>query len=45
MNIWKYYNGDLKYPDITKHKHEKEIAKSKPKWAFKYVLKHGKDEE
>ena len=45
MNLWKYYDGDLKYPDITKYSHEKEIAKSKPKWAFKYVLKHGKDEE
>ena len=27
MDLWKYYDGDLKYPDITKHKHEKEIAK------------------
>ena len=45
MDIWKYYDGDLKYPDITKHSHEKEIAKSKLKWAYKYVSKHGKDEE
>ena len=45
MNLWKYYDGDLKYPNITKHKHEKEIANAIPKWAFKYVLKHGKDEE
>ena len=45
MNLWQYYDGDLKYPNITKHKHEKEIAKSKPKWAFDYVSKHGKDKE
>ena len=45
MNLWNYYNGDLKYPDITKHSRKKEIAKAKPKWAFKYVSKHGEDKE
>ena len=52
MNLWKYYNNksnQLKYPnvlkDILNHTHEKEIAKTNPKWAFEYALKHGKDEE
>ena len=52
MNLWKYYNNksnQLKYPnvlkDILNHTHEKEIAETNPKWAFEYVLKHGKDEE
>ena len=45
MNLWKYYNGDLKYPNIINHSHEKEIAKTKSDWAFEYVSKHGKDEE
>ena len=45
MNLWQYYNGDLKYPDLNNHSHEKEIAKTNPKWAFDYVSKHGKDEE
>ena len=45
MDIWKYYDGDLKYPDLNKHSHEKEIAKTNIKWAFDYVSKHGKDED
>ena len=45
MNLWNYYDGDLKYPDLNKHSHEKEIAKATPKWAFEYILKHGKDED
>ena len=27
MNLWNYYDGDLKYPDLNNHSHEKEIAK------------------
>ena len=45
MDLWKYYDGDLKYPNIINHSHEKEIAKTKPDWAYDYTLKHGKDEE
>ena len=52
MNLWKYYNNksnQLKYPDVLKnilnHTHEKEIAKTNPKWAFEYTLKHGEDAE
>jgi hypothetical protein len=45
MNLWKYYNGNLKYPNVTMYSHEKEIAKATPKWAFEYVSKHGKDED
>ena len=45
MNLWKYYDGDLKYPDLNSHSHEKEIAKTKPIWAYEYVSKHGKDED
>ena len=48
MNLWKYYNNksnQLIYPNIFVHTHEKEIAKTNPKWAFEYALKHGKDEE
>ena len=45
MNLWKYYNGDLKYPDLNNHSHEIEIAKANPKWAFGYVLKHGENED
>ena len=45
MDIWKYYDGDLKYPNIFDHLHEKEIAKTNPKWAYEYVSKHGKDGE
>ena len=45
MNLWQYYNGDLKYPDLNNHSHEKEIAKTNPNWAFEYASKHGKDED
>ena len=45
MNLWKYYDGDLKYPNVTMYSHEKEMAKTKPKWAYEYVSKHGKDED
>ena len=45
MDLWKYYNGKLKYPDLNNHSHEKEIAKTNSKWAFEYVSKHGKDGE
>ena len=49
MNLWNYYDGDLKYPDLNSHSHEKEIAKTNTKWAFEYVFeyvsKHGKDED
>ena len=45
MDLWKYYDGDLKYPNVTMYSHEKEIAKANPKWAFDYVSKHGEDKE
>ena len=45
MDIWDYYDGDLKYPNILNHTHEKEIAKTNLIWAFEYVLKHGRDKE
>ena len=45
MDLWKYYDGDLKYPNVTMYSHEKEIAKANLKWAFDYVSKHGKDKE
>ena len=45
MDLWKYYDGDLKYPNLNNHSHEKEIAKTKPIWAYEYVSKHGKDED
>ena len=45
MNLWNYYDGDLKYSNVTMYSHEKEIAKANPKWAFDYVSKHGKDKE
>ena len=45
MNLWNYYDGDLKYSNVTMYSHEKEIAKANPKWAFDYVSKHGKDED
>ena len=45
MNLWDYYDGDLKYPDLNNHSHEKEIAKTNPNWAFEYASKHGKDED
>ena len=45
MNLWNYYDGDLKYPDFNKYSHKKEIAKTNTIWAFDYTSKHGKDEE
>ena len=45
MDLWKYYDGDLKYPDLIKHTEEKEIAKTNPKWAYEYTSEHGKDKE
>ena len=45
MDIWKYYDGDLKYPDLIKHTEEKEIAKTNPKWAYEYAKINGKSEE
>ena len=39
MDLWKYYNGKLKYPDLNNHSHEKEIAKANPKWAYEFVKK------
>jgi hypothetical protein len=45
MNLWKYYNGNLKYPDLNNHSYEKEIAKTNPNWAFEYILEYGKDKE
>ena len=48
MNLWNYYNNksnQLKYPNVLNHTHEKEIAKTNPKWAYEYVSKHGKDED
>src|SRR5574343_1039367 len=41
MDIWNYYDGDLKYPNIFDHLHEKEIAKSNYKLAYWYACKHG----
>jgi hypothetical protein len=45
MDLWKYYDGDLKYPDLIKHTEEKEIAKTNPKWAYEYAKINGKSEE
>ena len=45
MNLWNYYDGDLKYPDLNNHSHEIEIAKANPKWAFDYTKIHGKTKE
>jgi hypothetical protein len=45
MNLWKYYDGDLKYPNLDKHSQEIEIAKTNPKWAFDYTKIHGKTKE
>ena len=45
MNIWKYYDGDLKYPDLNNHSNEIEIAKTNSKWTFEYVKTHGKNED
>ena len=45
MDLWKYYDGNLKYPDLNNHSHEKEIAKANSKWAFEYVSEYGRDKE
>jgi hypothetical protein len=45
MNLWKYYNGNLKYPNVIMYSREKEIAKATPKLAYEYTSEHGKDEE
>ena len=48
MNLWKYYDNNqtqLIYPNVLNHIHEKEIAKTNPKWAFEFVKKYGKDED
>lgn len=45
MDLWKYYDGDLKYPDLSKHSHIKEVAKVTPKWAFEYAKEHGINKE
>ena len=42
MNLWKYYDGDLKYPDLDNFSHEIEIAKTNPKWAYEYTSEHRK---
>ena len=45
MDLWKYYDGDLKYFNMFDFSHEKEIAKTNSKWAFEYTLEYGKDKE
>ena len=45
MDIWKYYDGDLKYPNVTMYSHEKEIAKATPKLAYLYVKRNGKNKD
>ena len=45
MNLWKYYDGDLKYPDLNNHSYEIEIAKANPKWAYLYVERNGKNKD
>ena len=45
MNLWQYYDGDLKYFNMFDYSYEKEIAKTNPKWAFEYTSEHGKDKE
>ena len=45
MNLWNYYDGDLKYPDLGNYSHEKDMLKTNPKWAFEYTSEHGKDKE
>ena len=31
MNLWNYYDGDLKYPDLSNYSHEKDMSKTNPK--------------
>jgi prophage antirepressor-like protein len=45
MNLWKYYNGNLKYPNVTMYSLEYEIAKTTPKWAYLYVKRNGKNKD
>ena len=45
MNLWQYYDGDLKYFNMFDYSYEKEIAKTNPKWAYEFVKKYGKDED
>ena len=45
MDLWKYYNGNLKYPDLNSHSLEYEIAKTNSKWAYEYTSEHGEDKE
>ena len=45
MNLWNYYDGDLKYPDLNNHSREIEIAKATPKWAYDYVERNGKNKD
>ena len=47
MDIWNYYDGDLKYPDIYKYKNKKDIAfaiaKFNPKNAYTFLKKYKTD--
>ena len=47
MNLWNYYDGDLKYPDIYKYKNKKDIAlafaKFNPKKAYAFLKKYKTD--
>ena len=48
MDIWDYYDGDLKYPNLGNFSYEKEIAKSNLRWTFEYLKElkeNGKDKE
>ena len=45
MDLWKYYNGNLKYPDLNSHSLEYEIAKTTPKWAYLYIKRNGKNKD
>ena len=45
MDLWKYYDGKLKYPNVTMYSYEKEIAKTTPKMAYLYVKRNGKNED
>ena len=45
MNLWNYYDGDLKYFNMFDYSYEKEIAKTNSKWAYEYTSEHGKDKE
>ena len=44
MNLWKYYDGDLKYPDLTKYLPKNEMAKYSLKWAYEYLQEHNDDD-